>query len=200
MPPSTLPTPADVAARSLYLYLSYEPATDLHPGVPISAEDVVARSLYLYESYASHGWPTGGEPLDQDDVLARCLYLYVSYVHSQDPTDVSARALYTYVAYTNDEPFPWLERIVPNEQYPGGQVGLHGDGFGDTEAAEGGSVRLGVYDPLVSGPGGAMGIVSWQSRSPGLYPANSGIRSTAAIVATVPDEAESGMVSVELTV
>lgn len=200
MPPAVLPVPADVPSRSLYLYESYTVAGGASPGTPNDAEDVLARSLYLYESYVPGGHPIGGELLDTDDVLARILYLYVNIVHDRTTDDVLARSLYTYEAYTNDEVFPWLERIVPTEQYPGGQVEIMGDGFAADEAAEGGSVRLGVYDPLVSGPGAVMGVVSWQTRSPGLWPANSGIRSTAAIVVVVPDEAESGMVSAELTV
>ena len=199
MPPSPLPDPTYVAARTLYLYESYQAAASASPGTAPTPDDVLARTLYLYESYSTWGWPSAGEPLDSDDVLSRTLYLYVHIVHDRDPTDVPRRSLYLYEAYTGDEPFPWIERIVPNEQYPGGQVEVMGDGFGDTPATEGGSVRLGVYDPNVSGPGLAMGIVSWQSRSPGLWPANSGVRSSAAIVVTVPTEAVSGMVSVELT-
>lgn len=190
MPPASLPTTADVAARSLYTYYSAA-----HGQV---AEDVAARSLYTYVNESAHGLE-GQRVLNQNDVIARVLYLYANIVHDRTLDDVAARALYTYLAYTNDEIFPWIERIVPTEQSVGGQVEIMGDGFGDTTAAEGGSVRLGLYDPAVSGPGMAMGIVSWQTRSPNLYPANSGVRSTAAIVATVPEEAESGMVSVELT-
>lgn len=44
--------------------------------------------------------------------------------------------------------------------------------------------------------GGNMGIVSWQNRSPGLYPANGGQPITPAAVVTVPADAVSGMVRV----
>lgn len=200
MPPSPMPDPTYVTSRSLYLYESRTVGVVDDAGSPgPSQEDVKGRTLYLYESYSTWGHPSAGEPLDQDDVLARTLYLYMSIVHDRDPTDIPMRCLYLYEAYTNDEIFPWIERIVPNEQYPGGQVGIYGDGFGDTQAAEASAVRLGVIDPAVSGPGDVMGVVSWISRSPGLYPANSGVRSTPAIVATVPADAESGMVSVEET-
>lgn len=195
MPPAVLPTPASVVARSLYLYVNNGAA--INAGHYPAPQDVVHRGLYLYVNKAKHGWPTGGEPMDADDVLARVLFLYANYVHDQDPTDVLLRALYQYSVYTDDEPFPWIERIVPQEQYPGGQVGIMGDGFGDSAAAEGGSVRLGTYDPDVAGPGDVMGVVSWQNRSPNLWPANSGVRTEPAIVVTVPPDAESGMLSVE---
>lgn len=204
MPPATLPTPADVLARSLYLYESY--AATAVAGHAIAPSDVSARVLYLYVNEGAHGWPAGGEPLDGDDVLARVLYLYVNVSHDRDPSDVSARALYLYEAYTNEEIFPWIERIRPTEQYPGGQVEIYGDGFGASDAAEGATVRLGVYDPALPGPGLALGVVSWSSRSPNLWPANgdgSGAnppRSLPAIVVTVPPEAVSGMLSVEETV
>lgn len=204
MPPASLPTPADVEARALYLYASYTATSEAgHVQAP---EDVDARALYLYVNASSHGHPSGGEPLGPDDVLARTLYLYYSAVHDQDPTDVTVRALYLYEAYTNEEPFPWIERIRPTEQYPGGQVEIYGDGFGATDATEGSSVRLGVYDPDVPGPGILLGVVTWSARSPNLWPANgdgSGApppRSLPAIVVTIPPEAESGMLSVEETV
>ena len=203
MPPAALPTAADVAARSLYLYESY--AATSTAGRLQQAADVDARSLYLYVNEGAHGHPAGGEPLGPDDVLARILYLYVSIGHDRTKDDVAVRALYLYESYTGDEPFPWIERIRPTEQYAGGQVEIYGDGFGDTEAAEGGIVRLGVYDPAVAGPGLVLGVVSWSARSPNLWPANgdgSGAnppRTLPAIVVTLPPEAESGMLSVEET-
>lgn len=193
-----------VAARALYLYEN--PGVSIAGGYPPDPIDVAARALYVYVAEAIYGNPSGGEPLDGDDVLARALYLYYSLVHDRDPSDVPGRALYLYEAYTNGEIFPWIERILPTEQYPGGQVEIYGDGFGATAAAEGSSVRLGVYDPLVSGPGAVLGIVSWMTRSPNLWPANGvgdGVtnppRSLPAIVVTVPADAVSGMLSVEET-
>lgn len=201
MPPSPLPVAADVVARSLYLYENHGIAGGLPAGgEPLDQDDVAARVLYTYYSGAAYGNPSGGEPLDEEDVLRRSLYLYVSITHDRDPSDVPGRYLYVYEAYTNDEPFPWIERITPTEQYPGGQVNVYGDGFGATAAAEGASVRLGVYDPALVGPGDALGVVSWSARSPNLWPANSGVRSLPALVVTVPSDAESGMLSVEETV
>ena len=203
MPPASLPTAADVLARTLYLYENYGATSGA--GHFQAAEDVDARTLYLYVNEAIYGHPSGGETLGADDVLARVLYLYVSIGHDRTLDDVEVRALYTYEAYTNDEPFPWIERIRPTEQYAGGQVEIYGDGFGDTEAAEGGIVRLGVYDPAVAGPGLVLGVVSWSARSLNLWPANgdgSGAnppRTLPAIVVTLPPEAESGMLSVEET-
>lgn len=204
MPPATLPTAADVAARSLYLYESY--AASAVAGHTMAVEDVAARALYAYYSASAYGWPSGGEPLDGDDVLARALYLYVSIVHDRTTDDVPRRALYLYEAYTNDEIFPWIERISPTEQYRGGQVEIYGDGFGATQGAEGATIRLGLYDPDVEGPGLEMGVVSWSTRSANLYPANgdgSGANpplTLPAIVSTVPDEADSGMLSIEETI
>lgn len=190
-------TPANVVSRALYLY--YNRAATINAGHRPAPEDVAARTLYLYYNKSKWGHPAGGEPLDQDDVLARTLYLFVNRSNDRTPDDVAARSLYLYEAKTNDEIFPWIERITPAEQYPGGQVNIYGDGFGDTQAQEASAIRLGVVDPTQSGPGQVMGVVSWISRSPGLYPANSGIRSSPAIVATVPADAESGMLTVEET-
>lgn len=203
MPPASLPTPADVAARTLYLYENLGATSEAgHFQAP---QDVDARTLYLYVNEGAYGHPVGGETLGPDDVLARILYLYVNISHDRDPSDVAGRGLYVYEAYTNDEIFPWIERIRPTEQYRGGQVEIYGDGFGATAAAEGSSVRLGVYDPAISGPGLVLGVVSWSTRSENLWPANgdgSGApppRSLPAIVVTIPDEAVSGMLSVEET-
>lgn len=201
MPPAILPTAASVAARTLYLYAARAIAGGPAGGEPLDQEDVLARTLYLYESLIPGGHPAGGEPLDGDDVLARALYAYYSLIHDRDPSDVAARALYTYEAYAGGELFPWIERIVPNEALPGAQVEIHGDGFGATSAAEGSIIRLGSpVDPTQAGPGGALGIVAWQTRSPNLWPANSGVRTESAITATLPEDAESGMLTVEETI
>jgi hypothetical protein len=200
----TVTSAGRIVARSLYLYESI--AAGPGDGTPPAAADVPARALYLYVSEVKYGHPIGGEPLDEDDVLARTFYLYVSIVHDRDPSDVALRALYAYEAYTNGEIFPWIERIRPTEQYEGGQVEIYGDGFGATQGTEGSAIRLGVYDPDVEGPGMLMGVVSWSTRSANLHPAN-GDGSGApppltlpAIVATVPADAESGMLSVEETI
>ena len=198
MPPATLPAPADVLARTLYLHESVGATSEAGP-YPAPA-DVDARSLYLYVNEAVYGHPAGGETLGPDDVQARSLYLYVSEGLELEPADTEARTLYTFEAYTNGELFPWIEKIAPTEALPGQQIAIYGDGFGDTPAAEGGIVRLGSpVDVTTPGPGAALGVVTWQTRSPGLYPANSGIPTEPAIIATVPDPADSGMVSVEET-
>ena len=199
MPPATLPTPADVASRTLYSYASWGIAGSAG-GEPLDQEDVAARTLYAYVTWEPAGHPSAAEPLDPDDVLARTLYLYLSTIHDRDPSDIAARSLYGYVAWTEGELFPWIEKIVPTEALPGQQIAIYGDGFGDTQLQEGSIVRLGSpVDPTAPGPGTALGVVSWASRSPGLYPANSGTPTEPAIVATVPDPAESGMISVEQT-
>lgn len=43
---------------------------------------------------------------------------------------VLARSLFELEAINDGEVFPWLARLVPAEQYPGGQVGLIADGLG----------------------------------------------------------------------
>src|SRR5687768_2394175 len=190
-----MPVPADVKARALYIYENY--AATSAPGHVVAPEDVDARALYVYENYAATS--TAGRVQQPADVDARILYAYLNIGHDRDPTNVLLRALYLYLAYTNGEIFPWIMDIQPREQYVNGQVDIFGDGFGATAAAEGGTVRLGMYDPTQVGPGQAMGVVSWQSRSPGLHPANSGLPIQKAITATVPDPAASGLVSVEET-
>jgi hypothetical protein len=197
-PTASAPTTHRVAARALYTY--YSAGVGPGDGNPPGPDDVDGRTLYTYYSAGVAGHPAGGELLSADDVLARALYLYYSLGHGQDPTDVDLRALYTYEAYDNTELFPWIEKIAPTEQVPGGTIAIYGDGFGATEGAEGGIVRLGTpVDPTAPGPGTALGVVAWQTRSPGLYPANSGTPTEPAITATIPDEATSGMISVEET-
>jgi hypothetical protein len=193
----TLPTPASIAARSCYLYVNEGAA--IRAGYYPAPEDVSSRELYLYLNRGAFGWPIGGEPLDQDDVLARALYLYVNIGHDRDPSDVAARAVYTYETLATGEIFPWIEKIRPVEQYRQGQVNIYGDGFGATPAAEAASARLGTYDPTVSGPGLEVAVVTWTSRSPGLWPANLELGTQPAITVTVPVEGASGMVSVEET-
>lgn len=197
MPPATLPTPADVAARALYLLVNRGAAKVAgHAPAPI---DVEGRAQYVYVNRAVYGNPSGGETMGTDDVLSRALYVYVTRALALTQEDVALRSLYLYAAYTNADVFPWLMRINPNEQFPGGEVSVYGDGFGPNAAAEGSAVRLGVYDPAVPGPGQLMGVVSWLERSPGLWPANGGDPILPAIVVTVPSDAESGMLSIEET-
>ena len=198
-PPGSLPTPSSVVSRSLYTYVTRAVYGQPSGGEPLDAEDVGSRALYLYVSRSTHGHPGGGEPLDPDDVLSRALYLYVSRAHDRDPSDVAARALYAYVEFDSTALFPWIAKIEPVEQARLGQVAVYGDGFGASEAAEGGIVRLGLYDPTQLGPGAVMGVVSWASRSVGLYPANAGVPLEPALVVTVPVDGDSGMLSVEET-
>ena len=189
-------TPANVVARSLYL--------EENKGATIGAGhypdpiDVVARSLYL--DYNKAATSTAGRIQQPADVDRRDLFLFVNRANERDPTDRINATLYLYEAYTAGELFPWIEKIAPSEALPGQQVAIYGDGFGATPLAEGSVVRLGTpTDETQLGPGLAMGVVSWSSRSPGLYPANSGIPTEPAIVVTVPETAESGMLSVEQT-
>lgn len=190
MPPSSLPGPTAVPARSLYLYESYTTHGWPTGGETLGPDDVLARVLYLVVNEGVHGQPAGGETMGPDDVLARILYLYVNEGVDLDPDDVVARALYDYVAYTDTEVFPWLEKLVPNEQFPLGQVDIYGDGFGATQAAEGGQVKLN---------GAIMGVVFWSARSPGLHPGPGPLTTQGAITVTVPSDAISGLVVVELT-
>lgn len=189
-------TPANVASRALYLYVNK--SASIRGGAKPDQQDVASRSLYAYVNKAKHGL-AGQRVLNQNDILSRSLYIYLNIAHDRDPTNVIARALYLYDEKIDGELFPWIMKIEPTEALEGQQVRIYGDGFGATQAAEASTVRLGVYDPTVVGPGGSMGIVSWSSRSPGLYPANGGGSITAAIVVVVPDEADSGYVSVEET-
>lgn len=103
--------------RSLYLYENIGAAPSL-----------VDRALYLYENV---GVTT--------ELVARALYLYENV--GAPPVAVAARALYLYEATRDGEAFPWLMRINPTEQYPGGTVSLYGDGFGELlEAAAGATI------------------------------------------------------------
>jgi len=107
---------------------------------------------------------------------------------------VLMRALTNLESYTNDPEFPWLLSISPTQQYRNGQVSLVGDGFGANAAAWTSSVLLGAI--LEN-----MGVVAWQTRSPGLWPCN-GVNPNVfspAIVVTVPADAVSGLVKVEET-
>lgn len=199
MPPASLPTPADVAARTLYAYVS--PGVAGHPagGEPLGPDDVLARALYAVVNEGVHGLE-GQRVFNANDVTARSLYAVVNIGHDRTKDDVAARALYEYAAYDETELFPWIEKIAPSEALPGQQVAIYGDGFGDTQAQEGSIVRLGSPpDPTGPGPGLALGVVSWSTRSPNLHPANSGLATDPAITVTVPDEAESGSISVEET-
>lgn len=98
------------------------------------------------------------------------------------------RALYEYENCNSGELFPWVMAIVPDAQYPGGQVGIVGDGFGATQAAENSQVTL---------HGAALGVVAWSTRSPGLYPANGSAPLEPAITVTLPSDAASGLIIVE---
>jgi hypothetical protein len=83
-----------------------------------------------------------------------------------------ARALYAYEAVTDDTPFPYLEKITPNQGPEGTEITLTGDGFGDTQ---------GEFDSDVLLDGGIIGITSWAWKL---------------IRATIPPGAESGQVVV----
>jgi hypothetical protein len=98
--------------RSLYLYEN-DGVQAVTAGVGSDA-----RSLYLYEN----------DGIQAQSILARDLYLYES--DGIQALIVLARSLYGYEA-TRDLPVvPWLERLDPPQQYPGGTVDLYGDGLG----------------------------------------------------------------------
>jgi hypothetical protein len=107
---------------------------------------------------------------------------------------VLMRALTNLESYTNDPEFPWLLSISPTQQYRNGQVSLVGDGFGANAAAWTSSVLLGAILEV-------MGVVAWQTRSPGLWPCNAVSPNvfSPAITVTVPADAVSGLVKVEET-
>ena len=94
--------------RTLYLYEN--------DGIGVLA--VLNRELYAYEN-------DGIQPLS---ALTRDLYLY-----ENDGIGVLAvltRSLYGYES-TQDLPVqPWLEKLDPAQQFPGGTVDLYGDGLG----------------------------------------------------------------------
>ena len=107
---------------------------------------------------------------------------------------VLMRALFNLESYTNDPMFPWLFSISPTQQYRGGQISLVGDGLGATQAALTSNVLLGAALEI-------MGVISWSTRSAGLWPCN-GVSPNVfspAIVATVPSDAVSGLVEVQET-
>jgi len=107
---------------------------------------------------------------------------------------VLLRALTNLESYTNDPMFPWLYSIRPTQQFRGGQISLVGDGFGATQAALTSNVLLGAALEI-------MGVISWSTRSAGLWPCN-GVSPNVfspAIVATVPGDAVSGLVEIQET-
>lgn len=114
-------TPAAVAGltnlvRALYLYEN-DGIQAVTAGVGSDA-----RALYLYENDGVQIVVAG---VGSD---ARALYLYESI--GIQALSVPHRSLYTYEA-TRDLPVvPWLEKLDPAQQYPGGTVSLYGDGLG----------------------------------------------------------------------
>jgi hypothetical protein len=69
--------------------------------------------------------------------------------------------------------------------------------FEDLDAAAEGSAAI-LNDGLPAE--GALGIVTWRNRSPGLWPANGGQPITGAATVTIPADAVSGLVLVEETI
>lgn len=137
-----------------------------------------ARALYEYENLGVWAEAAG---------FTRALYEY----ENREIWALTAglvRALYEYENQTSGQLFPWVMAVVPVEQYPGGQVGIIGDGFGATQAAENSQITLN---------GVAVGVVAWSTRSTGLYPSNGGGTPEPAVTVTLPDNAESGLIVVE---
>lgn len=95
-------------ARSLYIY----------ENKGFWATTVLARGLYLYEAKGIWAFT----------LLARALYLYEGL--GLWAIVASHRSLYLHEDTNDNEPFPWLMQLVPNEQVIGGQVDILGDGLG----------------------------------------------------------------------
>ncbi len=128
-----------VLARSLYCYENCGPAA--HPVLARSlsccenwgpaVHPVLARSLYAVENRGPAVHP----------VLARSVGCYENRGPADHP--VLARSIYLHEATRDGEVFPWLVKIDPVEQYPGGQVDLFGDGFGElVEVAAGATISV----------------------------------------------------------
>lgn len=142
--------------RSLYLYENV--------GVQALAvhSATTGRSLYLYENVG----------LEAIVVEARSLYLYENL--AIEALVVLARALYAYATARDGEPFPWLMRIDPEEQFRGGQVDLYGDGLGEiieraadvgnvitASSTSGGDVPANVRDRLTAEWISTDGAAAW---------------------------------------
>jgi hypothetical protein len=84
----------------------------------IEPQSVAARTLYVYEN-------KGVSVV----LAARALYLYEN--RGIQSLEVLARALDLFENLRDGEVFPWLEKLLPAEQYRGGQVDLYGDGLGE---------------------------------------------------------------------
>jgi hypothetical protein len=95
--------------RSLYLY----------ENIGVQPLAIAARSLYLFENIGVQIVP----------VAARSLYLYEN--RGIQALAILARSLYLYEATRDSQVFPWLMKLDPTAQYPGGQVNLYGDGLGE---------------------------------------------------------------------
>jgi hypothetical protein len=168
------------------------------PDLVEGSATVIPRFLYLYENVAVEALTVQSRELYAVEnrgvealaVAERPLYLYENL--GIEVLSVLMRAVYGYEALANGELFPWLWKLRPVAQYRLGQVDVWGDGLGDTPSAEGSSLLLHAE---------ACGIVSWQSRSAGLWPGD-GVASddiTEAVIFTVPADGESGAVVVEET-
>lgn len=103
-PPTPVPT-----TRTLYLY----------ENAGVQALAVSERALYEVENLG----------VQAITVLERALY--EQEVLGIQALTVLERALYQQENQTDGTMFPWLEKITPTAQFPGGQVTLYGDGFGD---------------------------------------------------------------------
>lgn len=104
----TLPPAGPPTARCLYLYENRG----------VQALAITARDLYDYVNVGLQGI----------EVLARDLYEYEN--RGLWAIAVLARAMYEYESAKELPVFPWLLKIVPNQQFPLGQIDLYGDGLG----------------------------------------------------------------------
>lgn len=104
----TLPPAGPPTARCLYAYENRD----------LQAIAILARADYAYVNVA----------LQAIAILARSLYDFEN--RGMELLAVLARATYEYEAARETTVFPWLEKILPNQQFPLGQVDLYGDGLG----------------------------------------------------------------------
>lgn len=106
-----LPAPSAPTERALYVY----------ENVGIQALSVLERTLYEYEN----------KGIQALSVLERVVYEYEN--RTMQVLSVLERALYLFETFRDALIFPWLMKLDPPQQYPGGAVSLYGDGLGDLQ-------------------------------------------------------------------
>lgn len=95
------------------------------------------RALYLVENVGMQALAVAERALyEVENVGMQALTVLERGLYEQESLGIQAltvleRALYNHENQTDDQMFPWLEKITPDAQFRGGQVTLYGDGFGD---------------------------------------------------------------------